>query len=123
MLQQPLNTIPYVLLCRIVLQSFTIPQDVVEQQSGLIAVVRESLSVWGNSYDLGSFLNDVYDRVKQNTYDAWIFDSYWWRDIQAVTQEDFTFTMDNIKQTSTEPPIGVRIELIKDEVSNLFSCI
>ena len=117
MLEQPLDKIPFVLLVRIVLQTFTIPKDLIDQY-GLIAGLREALGVWGQSYDLGKFLNDMLRRVRDSTHDALAPELHWWRDLQAITKEDLIFTMENVKQDATEPPVGVRLELITESVRN-----
>ncbi|KAI8576244.1 hypothetical protein K450DRAFT_257806 [Umbelopsis ramanniana AG] len=115
MLEQPLDKIPFVLLVRVVLQTFTIPKDLIDQY-GLIAGLREALGVWGQSYDLGKFLNDMLRRVRESTHDALAPELHWWRDLQAITKEDLTFTLGNVKQDATEAPVGVRLELITESL-------
>jgi hypothetical protein len=115
MLEQPLDKIPFVLLVRIILQTFTIPKDLLDQY-GLIAGLREALGVWGQSCDLGKFLNDMLRRARESTNDALAPELHWWRDLQAIGKEDLIFTLENVKQDATEAPVGVRLELITESV-------
>lgn len=118
MLEHTISTIPLFLLARIVLQTFTVPEDLLEQFA-LLPSLREALATWGQSCDLGAFLNDCLRKARKETNDVLTSDHFWWRDLQAVTKEDVALTLDNIKQDAKEAPVGVRVELIAESVTIL----
>lgn len=121
-----LNSIPRLLLARIILQLFVIPQSLLDNEKfNLITVLLAGLQQYGETSDLNALLSFCLERSLAATSgaDQEEMDGWWWKD-QTVWDLDDWRRLDSGFPRDKSEPIGLHVQIMCEEVkiTNFSGC-
>ncbi|ORX47206.1 hypothetical protein DM01DRAFT_1339223 [Hesseltinella vesiculosa] len=121
-----IKSIPRVLLARVLLQLFIIPQHLIHDASvNLLQVIQEALQTFGDGCDLDGFLTFCTQSyfaspaANDNTSDSLSTsiatkDQWYWLDAALTRPDDWNDLVEQTKNNTDCEPVGIRIKIMNE---------
>lgn len=111
------DSIPRVLLARILVQLYIIPQKLVNNpQFSLIPILLDGLQQYGNTSDLNGLFQFCLEKAINTTGNETSVNGWWWWKDLAIHQNSDWSRLDLRYSKNQSEPINLHIQVMTEEV-------